>query len=131
MIGYDSAKAKEAATNIFAMEIKLATVHRKLADLTDPYANYNKMASNNLSKLAPLVDWNNYMRTNGVGKTDSVIVGQPEYYEEVNKVLESTSIDTWKSMLQYRLLRRFANVLPDKFGQEAFEFSKLFSGAKE
>lgn len=131
LIGYDSAKAKEAATNIFAMEMKLATVHRKLADLRDPYANYNKMAIGNLSKLAPLVDWNNYMQTNGIGKTDSVIVGQPEYYREVNTVLESTSIDTWKSMLRYRLVRRFADVLPDQFGKEAFEFSKLFSGAKE
>ncbi len=131
LIGYDSAKAKEAATNIFAMEMKLATVHRKLADLRDPYANYNKMAIGNLSKLAPLVDWNNYMQTNGIGKTDSVIVGQPEYYREVNTVLESTSMETWKSMLRYRLVRRFADVLPDQFGKEAFEFSKLFSGAKE
>jgi len=131
MIGYDSAKANEAATNIFAMEMKLATVHRQLADLRDPYANYNKMAIGNLSKLAPLVDWNNYIKASGIGKTDSVIVGQPEYYQEVNKVLESTLIDTWKSMLRYRLVKRFSDVLPDKFGKEAFEFSKLFSGAKE
>jgi putative endopeptidase len=131
MIGEDSVKASIAATNILLVETKLAKVHRKLEDLRDPYANYNKMGIGNLSKLSPLVDWGNYMKANGIGKTDSVIVGQPEYYKEVNKVLESTAIETWKSMLRYRLVKRFAETLPDKFGKEAFEFSKLFSGAKE
>ncbi|MEP7106879.1 MAG: M13 family metallopeptidase [Ferruginibacter sp.] len=131
MTGDDSAKAKTAAGNILAVETRLARVHRKLEDLRDPYANYNKMAISDLYKLSPLVDWNNYMLANGIGKTDSVIVGQPEYYKELNKVIQSTTIDTWKSMMRYRLVRRFSEVLPDRFGKEAFGFSKLFSGAKE
>jgi len=131
MIGEDSATAGTAANNILALETQFAKVHRKLEDLRDPYANYHKMPIGNLYKLAPLVDWNNYMQTNGIGKTDSVIVGQPEYYQAVNAVLKSTPIDTWKSMLQYRVVKRFAEVLPDKFGAAVFEFSKLFSGAKE
>ncbi|MEP7144059.1 MAG: M13 family metallopeptidase [Ferruginibacter sp.] len=131
MIGDDSAKAKEAAANILAVETKLAKVHRKLEDLRDPYANYNKMAIGDLSKLSPLVNWSGYMRVNGIGKTDSVIVGQPEYYKEINNVLQSTPMDTWKNMLRYRLVKRFAEALPDKFGKEVFEFTKLFTGAKE
>ena len=131
MVGDDSLKASEAAVNIMAMETKLAKIHRKLEDLRDPNANYHKMPIGDLSKLAPLVDWNNYMQANGIGKTDSVIIGQPEYYKEVNKVLQTTSIDTWKSMLRYRLVKRFAEQLPDKFGKEMFEFTKLFTGAKE
>jgi putative endopeptidase len=131
LIGDDSAKATNAASNIFALEKQLAKVHRKLADLRDPYANYNKMAIKNLSTIAPLVDWNNYMLINGIAKTDSVIVGQPEYYKEVNAVLKTTSIDTWKSLMRYRLVKRFSEVLPEKFGKEAFDFSKLFSGAKD
>jgi putative endopeptidase len=34
-------------------------------------------------------------------------------------------------MLRYRLVKRFSETLPEKFGKEVFEFSKLFSGAKE
>ncbi|MEO5890154.1 MAG: M13 family metallopeptidase [Ferruginibacter sp.] len=131
MIGDDSVKAKEAAVNIMSLETKLALVNRKLEDLRDPYANYNKMAIGDLSKLSPLVDWNNYMQANGIAKTDSVIIGQPEYYKEVNKVLQNTPIDTWKNMMRYRLVKRFSEVLPDRFGLEIFEFGKLFSGAKE
>ncbi|MEO7767442.1 MAG: M13 family metallopeptidase, partial [Ferruginibacter sp.] len=131
MIGEDSTAAKLAAQNILVMETKLAKVHRKREDLRDPYANYNKMAIEDLSKLSSVVNWNNYMQEDGIGKTDSVIVGQPEYYRAVDKVIQSTSMDTWKSLMRYRLLRKFAEMLPEKFGKEAFEFNKLFSGAKE
>ncbi len=131
LIGTDTATAQTAATNIIALETVLAKVHRKLEDLRDPYANYNKMAIGNLNKIAPDVDWANYMKANGIGQTDSVIVGQPEYYTTVSGLLKSTPLETWKSLLQYRLTRRFSEVLPERFGKEAFEFSKLFSGAKE
>ncbi|MCW3091340.1 MAG: metalloendopeptidase [Ferruginibacter sp.] len=131
MLGDDPSKAKLAAADILSMETRLAKVSRKLEDLRDPYANYNKMAIGDLSKLSTLVNWNNYMQANGIGKTDSVIVGQPEYYKAVDKVLQNTSMDTWKSLMRYRLVKRFAEMLPDKFGIETFEFSKLFSGAKE
>ena len=131
LIGTDSATAPAAANSILSLETGLAKIHRKLEDLRDPYANYNKMAIGNLNKIAPEVDWATYIKANGIGQTDSVIVGQPEYYVAVGKVLKSTPLDTWKAMLQYRLARRFAEVLPDRFGKESFEFSKLFSGAKE
>ncbi|MEO6548798.1 MAG: M13 family metallopeptidase [Ferruginibacter sp.] len=131
MIGVDSNRAKLAATDIMTMETKLARVSRKLEDLRDPYANYNKMAIGDLPKLSTLVNWSSYMQIVGISKTDSVIVGQPEYYKEVDKVLQSTSLDTWKSLLSYRLVKKYAEMLPDRFGKEVFEFNKLLSGAKE
>ena len=131
MIGDDSSKASKAAIDILSLETSIAKVHRKMEDLRDPYANYNKMKFANLSNLCPSVNWDNYLQENGIGKTDSVIVGQPEYYQTVDKLLKSTPVETWKSMMRYRLTKKFSEVLPDKFGKEAFEFSKLFSGAKE
>lgn len=131
MIGDDSSKASKAATDILSLETSLAKVHRKMEDLRDPYANYNKMKFANLTNLCPAVNWDSYLLENGIGKTDSVIVGQPEYYQTVNKLLKSTPVATWKSMLRYRLTKRFSEVLPDQFGKLAFDFGKLFSGAKQ
>jgi putative endopeptidase len=102
-----------------------------MEDLRDPYANYNKMKFANLNNLCPSVNWDNYLIENGIGKSDSVIVGQPAYYQALNKLLNPSNLDTWKSLMRYRLTKRFSEVLPDKFGQLAFEFSKLFSGAKQ
>jgi putative endopeptidase len=123
--------ADKAANEILAMETNLAKVHRKLEDLRDPYANYNKMSSEVFYKMAPSLELNNYLSTVGIPKVDSVIVGQPEYYRELEKVVRSTPLDTWKTFLRYRLISNFSGALPNAFGEEAFNFNKLFSGAKE
>ncbi|MEO8822635.1 MAG: M13 family metallopeptidase N-terminal domain-containing protein, partial [Ginsengibacter sp.] len=46
----DSASANKAANELLAFETKLAKNSRKLADLRDPYANYNKVAIKDLNK---------------------------------------------------------------------------------
>ena len=131
LIGEDSLIAAKAATDILSLETSLAKAHKKLEDLRDPYANYNKMKFANLFKICPAVNWDNYLIENGIGKSDSVIVGQPAYYQALNNLLNNSPLATWKNMMRYRLTKRFSEVLPDKFGQLAFDFSKLFSGAKE
>jgi putative endopeptidase len=131
LIGEDSLKAAKAANDILSLETTLAKAHRKIEDLRDPYANYNKMKFANLTKICPAVNWDNYLIENGIGKSDSVIVGQPAYYQALNNLLNRSNLDTWKTLMRYRLTKRFSEVLPDKFGQLAFGFSKLFSGAKE
>jgi putative endopeptidase len=131
LLGEDSMHADAAAKNIMMLETELAKSHRKIEDLRDPYANYNKYAVKNLYKLAPAIDWNNYIAIYGITKIDSVIIGQPEYYKEASNALKTTALDTWKDYLRYRFADAFAVALPDAFGKEDFEFNKLLSGAKE
>jgi putative endopeptidase len=71
------------------------------------------------------------MKVYGVSNADSVIIGQPGYYKEAGAAMHSTSLDTWKDYLRYRLANEFASALPDIFGKTNFEFYKLFSGAAE
>ena len=131
MTGEDATVAATAAKNILAMETKLATVSRKLEDLRDPYKNYNKMAVSDLTKMAANIDWAAYLNNIGVKTVDSVIVGQPEFFKGLNAVLTATPINDLKSYVKFNLLSDLAGVLPDAYGIEAFNFSKLFSGAKE
>jgi len=129
--GRDSISASKTASDILAMETKLAKVSRKLADLRDPYSNYHKMAITDLKKLSSSIDWVTILKNIGVTKIDSVIVGQPEFFKSLDAILKSTPINTWKDYLTYRLVNSFSNALPEKYGVEAFNYSKLFSGAKE
>ncbi|MDQ2751739.1 MAG: M13 family metallopeptidase [Bacteroidota bacterium] len=131
LLGEDSAKGNASAKNILSLETSLAKESKKLEDLRDPYANYHKYAVKDLYKVSPQIDWANYMAIYGVGKTDSVIIGQPAYYKEAGAMLHSASIDTWKNYLRYRLANAFAPALPDAFSKADFEFNKLFSGATE
>jgi putative endopeptidase len=129
--GQDSVSANQSAANILTMETNLAKVSRKLADLRDPYANYHKTAITDLSKLSSSIDWKTFLQNIGVSKIDSVIVGQPEFFRALDGILKSTSINDWKNYLRYRTVSAFSEALPQVFGEETFNFSKLLSGAKE
>ena len=130
MSGETAANAADAAKNILALETKLATASRKIEDLRDPYKNYNKMRTSDLNKLSDKIDWNLYLDKMDVKNADSVIVGQPEFFKALNTQLTATPISVWKSYVKFNLLNDLSGVLPDAYGQEAFNFNKLFSGAK-
>ena len=131
MSGEDATLAKKEATDIMAMETKLAKASRKLEDLRDDYANYNKMAIADLPKMSKGIDWSSYLTTVGVKNIDSVIVGQPEFFKALDDVLKTTPLPVWKSYLKFNVINDFSPELPDAYGIEAFNFNKLFSGAKE
>jgi len=131
LTGKDSLDAHKAGIAILAMETRLAKASRKLEDLRDPYANYNKMAIADLKKISPMVDMPLHLKNTGVRHLDSIIVGQPEFFKAMNEVIKSTPIDLLKDYVQFNLVTDFASALPDTFGKKAFEFNKLFSGASE
>lgn len=131
MSGDDAATADAAAKNILALETKLATASRKIEDLRDPYANYNKMAIADLGKLSSTIDWKTYLGLAGVKNVDSVIVGQPEFFKALDNVLKTTPISDLKSYVKFNLLSDLSPALPEQYGVAAFEFNKLLSGAKE
>lgn len=130
MAGEDAVVAATAAKNILALETKLATASRKIEDLRDPYKNYNKMAVTDLGKMAGNIDWVSYLKNTGVQKVDSVIVGQPEFFTALNDALTKTPIADWKQYVRFNLISDMAPVLPDAYGVAAFNYGKLFSGAK-
>ncbi len=131
MSGSDSAASAAAAKNILALETKLATASRKMEDLRDPYKNYNKMAVADLGKMNAEINWSDYLNNYGVKTVDSVIVGQPEFFKALDVALKTIPIADWKNYLKFNLINDFAGALPDQFGKAAFNFNKLFSGAKE
>ena len=61
-LGYDGAAAQKNATAVLKLETKLAGASRNLADLRDPYKNYNKMDMAALSKLSPGINWNDFVK---------------------------------------------------------------------
>lgn len=130
MQGQDSAAARSAAGEILKMETRLAQSSRKLEDLRDPYTNYNKMAISDLARMNTRVDLKKFLADMGVKAIDSVIVGQPEFFKNLDQVVSTTPIEVFKNMLRFRLVSTYAFALPDTFGVESFNMEKLFTGAK-
>jgi putative endopeptidase len=128
-LGMDSLAAIPISKAVYALETKLAKASRKLADLRDPYKNYNKMDVNGLKKLSTNVDWLTYFQKIHANRLDSVIVGQPEFYTALNNELKNTSIEDWKNYFRFHLISSNAGFLDKKTFNNYFEYRRSLSGA--
>ncbi|UOQ66592.1 M13 family metallopeptidase [Hymenobacter volaticus] len=132
LMGEDAATAQRHSAQIVKLETALAGSSRKLEALRDPYANYNKMAVADLNKLTPGLDWKAWLAQMELGKVDSVIVGQPEFYREAGRLLRTTPIEDWKAYLQWQLLHTYATYLSKPIDNENFRFyGTVLQGRKE
>ncbi len=131
MLTYIDPKLTVGSLNVFMLEKNLATKSRKLEELRDPYANYNKISIAQLNKLTPNINWNSIFTQLNI-KTDSVIVGQPEFFTQLNKLIKSTPISVWKNYLRFHTISSYADYLNNKIDEEDFRFySKVIRGKKE
>ncbi len=130
-LGATNDSAQKNSDAVFALETKLAKASRKLADLRDPYKNYNKIDVVALTKLSANINWNDFIKNVGAVKLDSVIVGQPEFYTALNNELTATPMADWKNYLKARLLASSAAYLDSTSFKNAFTYRQTLSGAKE
>ncbi len=131
LMGDNEANATKYAASIVKLETFLAEKHRTIEALRDPYANYNKMSVNDLQKTTPSVNWSNLLKNTGL-KTDTLIVGQPEFFKQMEASLKKFSLDDWKAYLRFNLVSSLAAYLPKAFDQENFNFyGKILEGKKE
>ncbi|MDQ2771607.1 MAG: M13 family metallopeptidase [Bacteroidota bacterium] len=122
LLGQDAKTAAANAGQIMTVETALAKSSRKLEALRDPYANYHKMSIAQLDKLTPGLDWQAWLGAMGPQHLDSVIVGQPEFYQTVGRLLKTEPLDAWKAYLTWHVAREFAPTLSQPFVAENFHF---------
>ncbi len=122
LLGHDSTTANAQAAKVMALETALAKSSRKLEALRDPYANYHKMSLAQLDKLTPGLNWKTWLSQLGQQHIDSVIVGQPEFYQTANQLLKTTPLADWQAYLSWQLAHEFAPTLSQDFDRENFHF---------
>ncbi len=132
LLGEDNSSADADENVIYKIENFLADSSRKLEDLRDPYANYNKMSVAELEKSAPNIEWEILLKDLGAEQVDSIIMGQPEFVNALNEAVKKFSIDDWKTYLRFHFLNEFAGRLGSKYDNERFHFyGTVMSGVKE
>lgn len=132
LLGEDSARARGNAGVVMAIETELAGASRKLEALRDPQANYNPMSVSGMSKLTPSIRWREFLEQGGIRGVDSVIVGQPEFYRQLEKSLTQHRIAEWKTYLRWHLVSSFASQSGGEFDAENFRFfGTLMNGTSQ
>ncbi|HTO95046.1 MAG TPA: M13 family metallopeptidase, partial [Bacteroidota bacterium] len=132
LLGENHDSAGAHARDIMALETDLAKASRKLEDLRDPYRNYHRMSLKALASLAPSLSWSALLPAMAIRGIDSVVVGQPEFYAEVERLLGTRPPAAWKEYLRWTLVNHFASTLGAAIEREHFHFYQtVLSGVRE
>lgn len=121
LIGDDSVSASKKVKNIYALEKQMAASHRTNVELRDPRSNYHKVAVKDLDAKMAAFGWTKFMSNLGA-TSDSINVGQLEYYSLVNTLLKKVPIDTWKAYLKFNFLSQTAPALSSSFVSARFDY---------
>lgn len=132
LIGEKQETAANLAKIIFKIETALADSSRKLEDLRDPYANYNKMTISEIQKITPSVNWSEVLKISGANTVKEIIVGQPEFFKQLEAIQKNFSVNDLKAYLKWHLVNSFADRMSSAFVNERFNFrGAVLSGVKE
>jgi putative endopeptidase len=125
-------QAAAEAKNVMTIETALAEGSLSRTDLREPTNHYHIKTLAELEQIAPSFDWTTYFGKIGVGPFQTLNVGQPGFFEAVNKAIDSQSLDTWKSYLRWHAIHEAAPWLSDPFVEENYNFyNATLQGAKQ
>lgn len=130
--GMDTAAAEEAAAGIYALETEIAEAQWDSVRNRDPQQLNNPYALTDLSKLGSNINWDTTLEVLGVGGEEQLIVMQPSYFEALDSLLASTSLQTWKHYLSFRILDGAAPYLDEETAAIRFDYrNRVLYGQKE
>ena len=131
-LGRSDAEADAAAAAVMRFETVLAKASRKLEDLRDPLQNYHRIAPREFTRTQmPSVDWTERLAAWSL-RPEYMVVGQPEYFAALDRILRQTPIAVLKDYLRLRLVSTYAQFLSPVFDDAYFDFYKqVLSGQKE
>ncbi|ELR70862.1 Peptidase, M13 family [Fulvivirga imtechensis AK7] len=132
LAGDEPQMAADQAARIMALETRLAEASMTNVERRNIPALYNKRSLTELAELAPSIDWGQYLEDMDVTGIDTLIVMQPEFIAEFQKITEEVPVAVWKEYLRWRLVDGTAGFLSNEFVQANFEFySKELRGVEE
>ena len=132
LLGESTTVARTHARSVMRLETELARASRKIEDLRDPRANYHAMSVDRVSELTPSVRWRDFLAQASIRGIDSVVVGQPEFFKQVEKSLHAHALPEWKTYLRWHLLNSFAAEAGGRFDAQDFHFyGTILNGVPE
>ncbi|MEH6569288.1 MAG: M13 family metallopeptidase [Halioglobus sp.] len=120
-LGYDADEAASAVRTSWALENRLAGLHRP------PQSNRNYPLWHNLygpghDSLPAQVQWQDYFSHFGLPEDTVISVAQPEYLAGFAEVLGDTEMTVWRDYLKLRLISSSAHYLSLDLQELSFDF---------
>ena len=132
LLGDKADKAKQDAQAVLALETRLAEATMERVKMRDPKNRDHKMKVTELSAMAPNFEFTRFFAARGATSFTEINVVPPDFFQKVNALIGSVSLDDWKTYLRWHVVRTAAPLLSQPFVEENFSFQgKYMNGAKE
>jgi putative endopeptidase len=132
LLGETPQRAAADASTVMDIETSLARGSLDRVARRDPEKVYHKMSPQALAALAPSFAWPKYFEGIQAPRFQDINVAVPEFFKQMQAVLQQAGLDQWKTYLKWHLVHSSAPMLSDAFVKENFDFyGRTLTGAKE
>ncbi|MGD0718345.1 MAG: M13 family metallopeptidase [Thermoplasmata archaeon] len=122
LLGEPPARAAVHAETVGRIETELAKASRSRTELRDADKNYHRFTIDEIAQRHPALRWREYLSARGAGKAPYVVVGQPEFFDTVNRLVGDGRVGDWRVYLRWQLLHSSAPHLHPAIENEDFDF---------
>jgi endothelin-converting enzyme/putative endopeptidase len=131
LAGQSPQQAGDSAQTVLRIETALAKASMDRTMRRDPRNRDHKMSREQAAALAPSFDLNRYFTDTGAPSFTELNVGNPEFFKQVNGVLEAEPLDAWKTYVAWHVLNGAAPWLSQPFVEANFKMRKALTGQAE
>jgi endothelin-converting enzyme/putative endopeptidase len=130
--GLSPSAASTSAATVIRLETQQARARLSRADRRDPYKINNRRSPAELATLTPHFNWRAYSEAIGLDYNGLVLVTDLAFMSEFDRELEQVSLDDWKALLTWDVVRARARDLSAPFRDEMFAFvDRTLNGQRE
>jgi endothelin-converting enzyme/putative endopeptidase len=131
LAGQTPQQTGESAQTVLRIETALAKASMDRTARRDPKNRDHKMSRDEAVALGPDFYLNRYFEAVGAPKFTQLNVTNPDFFKQVNGVLESESLESLKIYVSWHVLNEAAPWLSQPFVDINFKFQQNLTGQKE
>ena len=131
LIGQFPKQAEDSAQSVLRIETALAKASMDRTERRDPKARDHKMTREEASALAPNFYLDRYFTAMATPQFSSLNVSNPDFFKQVNRVLETESLDALRTYVSWHLIDGAAPWLSQPFVDANFKMQKALTGQSE
>jgi putative endopeptidase len=129
---FGNENAESNAKLILKLETELAQGSMNRLERRDPDKQYNKYKSEDFYNENVLLPLRIYTDRTLIGPFNELIVSQPEFFRNLNGIVNANSIDDWKTYLSWSFMNSTLSMYSPELEQLKFSFyATVLSGTKE
>ena len=116
------ATAASDAKSIVAIETEIARAHWPVARRRERNLTYNPRTRQELEVADPGISWTPLLEADGLSAQPVFILREVDAVDALSKLFRTVSVERWRTYFTYHYLVAVADVLPQAFDDETFDF---------